>query len=327
MRKPGTTLKTWTSAAIALIGMMTAPALAAPEQATTQNWYESPILPLLFQDEDAPEFRLPPPLTRVSVEERRTLPTIAESEFPRLMSVIDIQEWREKDSLRFLRERAGDTLFGIPLLVPQLLLEEFIPRGLAVGPNTYLYRDSKDSRSMPLVVFDQAVFHESEFLAQVQARGDAPAYADTLTQSQRHVLRRALGSGFRATYALPSMSLDLILDTASEQGFWGYVLLPAAGSALLFLKGVDQRFSIDDVIKARIQVTSGRQWMHAVHSTDGSPALNCELKVANFPVALIVSFEMSDRGMTPQFVGIGTSLDVVQDLLGREENRGLRPNQ
>jgi len=327
MSKPGSILKTWTLAAIASAGVLAAPALAAPEQPTAQNWYENPILPLLFQEEDPSEFRLPPPLTRVALDERRTLPTMAESEFPRLMSVINIQEWREKDSLLFLRERAGDTLFGIPLLLPQLIMEEFIPRGVAIGPTTFLYRDPKDSRSMPLVVFDQAVFHESEFLANAQARGDDLAYGDTLSQSQRHVLRRSLSAGFRATYALPSMSLDLILDTAAEQGFWGYVLAPAAGSALLFLKGIDQKISIDDVIKARIQVTSGRQWMHAVHAMDGSPALNCELKIADFPIALIVSFEMSERGMAPQFIGIGTSLDVVQDLLGREENRGLRPNQ
>lgn len=327
MRNPGTILETWTAAAIALVGLLTSPVLAAPEQPTIQNWYETPVLPVLFQDDDPQQFRLPPPLTGPSTGERRTLPTMAESEFPRLMSVIDIQEWRDKDSLRFLRERAGDAFFGIPLLVPQLIMEEFIPRGLAVGPTTFLYRDPKDSRSMPLVVFDQAVFHESEFLANAQARGDDLAYGDTLSQSQRHVLRRSLTAGFRATYALPSMSLDLILETAAEQGFWGYVLAPAAGSALLFLKGLDQKISIDDVIKARIQVTSGRQWMHAVHSTDGSPALNCELKIADFPIALIVSFDMSERGMTPQFIGIGTSLDVVHDLLGREENRGLRPNQ
>ena len=326
MRKPGT-LKTWTAAVVALIAVMALPATALPEESTLQNWYESPILPVLFQDDDPTEFRLPPPLTRVSVESKRALPTMAESEFPRLMSVIDLQEWREKDSLLFLRERAGDAFFGIPLVIPQLIMEEFIPRGIAVGPNTFLYRDSKDSHSMPLIVFDQAVFHESEFLANVQSRGWDVAYGETLTQSQRHVLRRSLMSGFRATYALPSMSLDLILDTAAEQGFWGYVLAPAAGSALLFLKGIDQKFSIDDVIKARIQVTSGRQWMHAVRSADGLPALNCELKIADFPLALIVSFEMSDRGMTPQFIGIGTSLDVVQDLLGREENRRLRPNE
>src|SRR5258708_1796772 len=139
-----------TAVTIALIGMLAAPAWAVPEQSTTQNWYESPILPLLFQDDDPPEFLLPPPLSRVSVDERRTLPTMAESEFPRLISVIDLQEWREKDSLRFLRERAGNAFFGIPLLVPQLILEEFIPRGIAVGPTTFLYRDPKDSRSMPL---------------------------------------------------------------------------------------------------------------------------------------------------------------------------------
>ena len=105
------------------------------------------------------------------------------------------------------------------------------------------------------------------------------------------------------------------------------LLVPAAGGALLFLKGVGQQFSIDHVLRARIQLTSGRQWERAVRSPDGLPAFNCELKLANFPIALIVSFEMSDHGMIPQFIGLGTSLDVVEDLLGREENTRLRPNQ
>jgi hypothetical protein len=122
------------------------------------------------------------------------------------------------------------------------------------------------------------------------------------------------------------MSMDVLLETAADQGVWGYLLAPAAGGTLLFLKGVDQKISIDDVVKARIQVTSGRQWVRAAHSPDGLPAFNCELKVAHVPVALIVSFEMSDHRMIPQFIGLGTSLDVVEDLLGREENRELRPN-
>ena len=36
-------------------------------------------------------------------------------------------------------------------------------------------------------------------------------------------------------------------------------------------------------------------------------------------------FEMSEQGMAPLFVGLGTSLDAVTDLIGREEGREFRP--
>src|SRR5579859_33622 len=305
------------AAALAALSATAWSAPAAPESrdGANQTWYGSPVLPGCFQEaqddereKSAPEFRLPLPLTRIPVEARSSLPPIGESDFPRLLSVLDLEGWRRADELRYYRERAGDVFFGIPLLIPQLLIEECVPRGLAIGPTTFLYRTSKDSKSMPLVVFDQALFHEAEFLAQVQSEGNALAYSENLSHSQRHVLRRSLMSGFRATYSLPSMSLDHIREAAAEQGIWGYLLAPAAGGTLLFLKGVDQKFSIEDVVKARIQLSSGRQWLRGDRSPTGLPAMSLELKFADLPVALIVSFEMSNHGMLPQFIGLGSSL-------------------
>jgi len=318
---------TWVAGAITALCLAPAAASAREED---QNWYGIPVLPALFQDDpaqDAPS--MDQQLYRRADQPPTPAPPLgAMPEFPKLLSALDIDAWREKDYLTSLKEWAGEAFFGLPLLVPQLLLEEFIPNGVTVGPTAVLYKNnSKDSKSMPFVVFDQALFHEAQFLAQVQAAGDNTAYGDRLTRSQRNVLRRSLMTGFRASYALPSMSMDLIMETAAEQGLWAYLVAPVAGGALLFLKGIDQKISIDDVLKARLQVTSGRQWLHAVHSTDGLPVLSAEMRVADLPVAIIVSFEMSDRGMVPQFIGLGTSLDVVEDLLGREENRNLRPNQ
>jgi hypothetical protein len=282
----------------------------------------------LMQEGSAPTLLDDPPPELYRPVESPSVPLLtSESPFPRVISVVDLDDWRTAEDLRSLREWAGDVFFGLPLILPQLLLEEFIPRGLAVGPTTFLYKTSSDSRTLPLIVFDQILFHEAEFLAQAQSLGDSGAAGDPLLRGQRHVLRGSLRSGFRATYALPTMSMDQIAQTAAEEGLWGYLLAPAAGGAILFLKGVDQKFSVDDVVKARIQLTSGRQWARSVRSPDGLPAINCELKFANFPVALIVSFEMSDHGMVPQFIGLGTSLDVVEELLSRDENRALRPNQ
>ena len=304
------------------------PAEAAADRNTVQDWYGTPVLPSEYQDPTVPTLEemlqgaptAHPPATAPPLEK-------TESAFPRFLAVVDMDDWRRKDEVRSLRELAGDAFFGIPLIVPQLLMEEFIPTGIPIGPTAFLYRDRKDNRSMPLVVFDQAVFHEAQFLAQMQAMGGGTASDEVLTRSQRSVLRRSLMTGFRATYALPSMSLDLILETAAEYGAWAYALAPTAGAVLLYAKGIDQKFSIDDVVKGRVQITSGRDWIEASRSAGGMPAFNCEIRICDLPLALIVSLEMSDHGLYPQFIGLGTSLDVVEDLIGREESKGLRPGQ
>jgi hypothetical protein len=244
------------------------------------------------------------------------------SVFPEFLMVVDVDRWRENDQLTSLKEQAGNLFFGVPLIIPQLALEEFLPRGLAVGPSTYLYRTPKDSRSLSFVIFDQAIFHEEEFVEQAQARAAlGPSAPESLSRSQSNVLRRSLMTGFRACYTLPNMSLDTIAETVEEQGVWGYLVAPAAGGALLYLKGFDQRFSIEDVVQARIKVSSLRQWTRGFRSEQGVPALSCEIRIGHLPLAVIFSVEMTDRGPISQFAGLGTTLDVVEDLLGREESR------
>lgn len=320
--------KSWVALVAATAFLSSSPAALAEERDT--DWYGHPELPPVFEEQETPPLE---ELTRPPTGQHRVPgadgapPTVAESEFPRLMSVLDLDEWRAKDEIRSLRELASEVFFGVPLVVPQLILEEFLPRGLAIGPSTFLYRNPKDSRSMPLVVFDQAIFHESEFLANAQAYGNAAAYNEILPQSQRQILRRSLMAGFRATYVLPSLSTDLIMETASEMGVWAYIVAPTAVGGLLYLKGIDQKFSINDVVKGRLQIASGRDWHSASGSPDGKPTLACEVKFADLPFALIVSLEMSERGMSPQFIGIGTSLAVVEDLIGRHESAGLRPGR
>lgn len=296
-----------------------------------QDWFGTPEIPPLFEDDDPPEQDEPlwleaplPLLVGKRWVDDSGVPTLEESSFPKFLSVVNLDEWRRQDELRRIREVAGDLTFGIPLLVPQLLLEEFIPHGVPVGPTTFLYRTSKDSKSLPLVVFDQALFHHEEFLAHVQAAG-AGGPRDSVASAERHVLRRALMSGFRASYALPNMSMDLIMQTAADQGVWGYLIVPAAGGALLYLKGLDQKFVVDDFLKARVIVTSGRQWIRSTRSADGLPVAACELKFFDLPVSVIFSMEMSSKGASPLFIGLGTSLDAVEDLLGREQTRDRRP--
>ncbi len=276
------------------------------------------------EGETTPFFDGPPP----RLEDRRDAPPPGSptSEFPKLMSVLDLDRWRQTEDLTLLRQRAGDAILGIPLFVPQLLLEEFIPRGLAVGPTTFLYRDTKDSKGLSFVVFDQAIFHEAEFLQQAQERADDTAYSDTLSRSQTHVLRRSLMTGFRAAYSLPNMSVDVLRETAEELGFWGYLLGPTAAGGLLLIKGLDQKISVEDVFQIRLKVSSARQWSRGLRSPDGVPAVSAEIRIGHLPLAVIFSLDTTSRGVSPEFVGLGTTLDVVEDLLGREATRNLRPN-
>lgn len=285
-----------------------------------QDWFGRPSLPPCFLEIQEP---LPQDSPKLPSE---TAP-VAESSFPPLLVAIDMDAWRRQDELKQLREFTSDATLRIPLLIPQLILEELLPRGVGVGPTTFLYKTSPSSSTLSLVVLDQALFHEAEFLERVQADGANMAYSDTLTRGQRLVLRRSLMNGFRATYSLPTMTLTYVLETTSEQGALGYVLAPAAAGALVYLKGLDQKFAIDKVVKGRIVLASGRDWMRATNREDALPTLSIELRFFEMPVSLITSLETSRRGMAPAFIGVGTSLDVVEDLLSREENRTRRPNE
>jgi hypothetical protein len=303
------------------------PAASLPAVGASQEWLGDPVLPMVFQfeaEESRPEsFNMPPLLVLDSPTRQEPPPPsrpspVEEPAFPKGVSALDIQAWREEDDLRRIREWAGDALFGLPLFVPQLVLESLLPRGIAVGPTTFLYRTSSAPPSLALVVFDQILFHEAQFLAQAQAYASDGIYAEGLQHGQRRVLRQSLMSGFRATYAMPRLTMDLILQTAEEQGVLGYVLAPPIAGALLYMKGLDQKVQVGGDIRVHFKLASGSQWVHGVHSDLGDPAMSFELRFCDFPVGILASFEVSSRGMTPAFIGLGTSLDAVEELLSRE---------
>src|SRR6185295_2922502 len=182
------------------------PAVPLPAIRVAQDWLGEPVLPDIFfqppEERETGEYPLlllaalpaaqePPPPPK---------PRIEEESFPRGINPLDLQRWREEDDLRRIREFAGDAVFGVPLFVPQLVLESLLPRGLAVGPTTFLYKTHHAPPSLALVVFDQVLFHEAQFLAQAQAYASDGVYAEDLQRGQRHVLRQSLMSGFRASY-------------------------------------------------------------------------------------------------------------------------------
>jgi hypothetical protein len=176
------------------------------------------------------------------------------------------------------------------------------------------------------VVFDQVLFHEAEFLTQAQQASDA-AYAEQWFQhGQKRILRRALTGGFRASYAVPRMSLDQMIETADEQGALGYVLLPPVAGALLYLKGIDQRVKLDEDIRVRFKLASGQNVFRGMHSENGNPCFSVELRLCDLPVGVICSFDLNKQGMTPAFIGLGTTLDAVEELLTREAYSRLPPD-
>lgn len=288
-----------------------------------QDWLAEPVLPACLADASTwPEEALTldvPPLSTFALP-GQDLPRPGEpsaEEFPRAISALEIQAWREEQELLRIRRFASDATLGLPLIVPQFALESLLPRGIPVGPSTFLYRTS--SSSLPLVVLDQVLFHEAQFLANIQMGDDDPALSNAFTRGQKRLLRKSFFSGFRATYAVPGMTLDQVLDVASEQGILGYVVAPPLAGAVLYFKGVDQRIRPHDDLKLRIKLAGGDDWIKGARDEGGTPALSIELRLFDLPVGIISSFDISSRDMIPQFLGIGTSLDAVEDLLSREE--------
>jgi hypothetical protein len=296
-----------------------------------QEWLADPVLPRIFLDVDSEsqaasespsssidlgEFPAPSSAAGQESPPRAESPA-PESEFLRGVGAAEIRAWRQEDDLRRVREWASDTVLAAPLVVPQVVLEAFLPRGLAVGPTTFLYRTASPSSSLSLVVFDQVLFHEAEFVGQAQYAGDG-VYGGDFERSQRRVLRRSLSSGFRVTYAMPTMTMDQIFHTAAEQGTLGYALLPPVAGALFYLKGVDQRFDLDSDVRVRVRLASGQNLWRDMHRAHDNPACSIELRLCNFPVGVIASFDLSNRGATPSFVGLGTSFSTVEEMLSRE---------
>jgi hypothetical protein len=293
----------------------------------SQEWFGAPVLPPVFQsDEPADE---PPPLDvhrpqDLPVSPRDAVPS--ERPWGKGLTALDLQAWREEDDLRIIREWAGDALLGLPLLLPQLILEEALPRGLKVGPTTYLYRTSSGSSSLVLVVLDQMLFHEAEFLSRVHELSEDRWGGDDLTRGQRRVMRRSLAMGLRASYAVPGVTLGTVFQTAADHGPAGLLLIPPLGAAVLFLKGIDQKLDLEEGVHVRFKVASGREWVRGAWSDSGVPTLSVELKFFDLPVGILGSFDLSRHGMVPAFIGVGTTLDVVEELLGREADRDRRPN-
>lgn len=318
--------------AAAVLALVMVPRGAPPPDPARQEWLADPVLPAHFAaaeleiewPEEALSFEIPalavfdaPPLQDL---EPRQEAGEAEPSFPRAITGIDVQRWREEDDLRRVREWISDGTLGLPMFVPQLLMEALIPRGIAVGPTTFLYRTTPGSASLALIVFDQILFHEAEFLASAQAQSaDESGTPEDLTRNQRRLFRRAFMGGFRATYAMPGLTMDLVLQTAEDHGALGYLLAPPIGGAVLYFKGLDQKVRLHEDVKLRFKVAAGREWIEGIRSDDGTPVVSFELRFCDFPIGLIGSFDITSRGMIPEFLGIGTSLDAVEELLGREE--------
>lgn len=307
--------------------LLGSPADRAGDGAPSQDWFSGPVLPAVLDDEASEPSA--PPLGRFA---RRPDPQaspesgLAETSAYRGVSAEDIRIWREDDELRRVRETFGDVFFGIPSFIPQLLIEGLAPRGIPIGPTTYLYRTAAPGATLALVVFDQMLFHEAQFAERVRAEADS-GLPPNLRDGQRHVLRKSFMNGIRATYALPPLSLSQAADAANEEGILGYVAAPAIVGAVLYLQGIDQKIRLHDDVSARVKLASGRQWMRGLQGSEGTPVLSVELRFCDFPVGLLVSCDVSSRGLVPAFVGVGTSLDVVEDVLGLETARatGARP--
>jgi hypothetical protein len=299
-------------------------AMAGPEgPARPQEWFGAPVLPDVFRSDDPRES--PPPLGELTPQDPATPPAPppdlgAPPEFSwgKGLGALDLQAWQQEDDLRVIREWAGDAFLGLPLLVPQLVLEAVLPRGLQVGPTTFLYRTSPASVPLVVVVLDQMLFHEAEFLARVRELSDDPGGPDDLTRGQRRVLRHSLMTGLRATYAMPGLTMALVLQTAADQGPAGLLLVPPLGAAVLFFKGIEQKVEIADHVKGRVRIAGGRDWLRGAWSDSAVPTFSFELKFCDLPVGILGSLELSSRGMAPAFIGIGTTLDAVEEVLGRE---------
>jgi hypothetical protein len=107
--------------------------------ASPQEWLADPVLPGHFMGVevewpvDALSLEIPP--LRVIDSLALQEPDDADAAFPRGITALDLRRWQEEDERRRIREWLSEGTLGLPMLLPQIALEAFLPRARSsTGP-------------------------------------------------------------------------------------------------------------------------------------------------------------------------------------------------
>lgn len=136
---------------------------------------------------------------------------------------------------------------------------------------------------------------------------------DDLRDAQQKILWDAAKRTYLSKYEFKAE--QRIQDDSFNLNEWqgvDYVLVPPLMGAYFWWRGLDKKISIGDTM-LRIYFEPIRDW--ADRDSDMVAGASLEWRLKSFPIGLIVTAGHYDSGMEIDFIGIGTSTEIVRRVL------------
>jgi hypothetical protein len=298
-----------------------------------------------FVEPEAAPFLWPEPLAPLVTRFAST------PDLPGSLGMMDEVSFRAGLVSEFYRRGAPDPVadFGDALLVgPELLLDGIFTCATGMsGRPTVRSWDEDEGRSITsqLLQVERGPRKErvwNEFLTQLADReqkyfsgfGDSRANSfgfengteaadlNDLALDQRKVFWDALRRTYLARYKVQAE--EKIKDDAWYFDRWtgaDFVVLPPLLGAYVYYRGLDKKFNIGPS-RMTVSIEPVSEWVRRSH--DISAVASMEWAMKGWPLGVIVSAGLHDGRYGLDFIGVGTSIGTVRQLLEEETNLANR---
>jgi len=274
-------------------------------------------------------------------------PALATSfeDIPRSLGLTDELTFRSELVSEFYRRGAPDPLADaaeVLLKGPELLIDSIFTCTGGLGTRkTVRAWDDDDGRSITAEMLDVGIGPRQErigreFLVQLGTReakyfanfedsransfgfenGTQGADLQDLAYDQRKVFLDALRRTYLARYKVSAE--EKIKDDAwylDRWTGWDFAVLPPLLGGYVYYRGLDKKISILGS-RLTVSIEPVSEWVRRSH--DVSAAASVEWKMKDWPLGVIVSAGLHDGKYGLDFVGIGTSISTVRQVLTEE---------
>ena len=152
--------------------------------------------------------------------------------------------------------------------------------------------------------------------------GTEAADLNDLAMDQRKVFWDALRRTYLARYKVQAE--EKIKDDAWYFDRWSgadFAILPPLLGAYVFYRGLDKKFSVGPS-RVTVSVEPVSEWVRRSHDISSVVAMEWAMK--GWPLGVIVSAGLHDGRYGLDFIGVGTSIGTVRQLLEEETNLANR---
>jgi hypothetical protein len=268
------------------------------------------------------------------------------SDIPRSLGLVDDLTFRADLVSEWYRRGAADPVADVGDMIlrgPELLMDGIFTcaSGMSSRPAVRAWDDDGQSITAQMLSVQLGARKDriaAEFLSQLGDResryfsgfgdsransfafenGTADADMNDLLLDQRKVFWDALRRTYLSRYKIQAE--EKIKDDAWYFDRWSgadFVVLPPLLGAYVYYRGLDKKFNVMGT-RLTLSVEPVSEWVR--RNRDVSAAASVEWSMKEWPVGVIVSAGLHDGKYGLDFVGIGTSIGAVRQVL-QEESR------